>query len=67
MDLFISRGKYVSNFQWLGIVRKHYDELCDKISRSSLPLETDAVDIIFQHMLRHGSLYSFAKVFFCKF
>ena len=45
----------------LEIVTKHYDELCDKISRSSLPLETDSVNIIFQDRLRHGSLYFFNK------
>ena len=32
---------------WLEIVTKRHDELCDKISRRSLPLETDSVDIIF--------------------
>ena len=32
---------------WLEIVTKCYDEVCDKNSRSSLPLETDSVDIIF--------------------
>ena len=46
---------------WLEIITKHYDELCDKISRSSLPLETDSVDIIFQHLLMHDSLYFFSK------
>ena len=44
---------------WLEIVTKRYDELCHKISRSSSPLETDSVDIIFQHMLRLCSLYFF--------
>ena len=39
------------------MVTKPYNELCHKISRSSLPLETDSVDIIFQHRLRLGSLY----------
>ena len=42
---------------WLEIVTKRYDELCHKIYRSSLPLKTDSVDIIFQHTLRLGSLY----------
>ena len=42
---------------WLEIVTKRYDELCHKISRSSLPLKTDSVGIIFQHRLRLGSLY----------
>ena len=41
---------------WLEIVTKGYDELCHEISRNLLPLETDSVDIIFQHTLRHGSL-----------
>ena len=45
---------------WPEIVTKGYDELCDKISRSSLPLKTDSVDITLQHMLRHGSLYFFS-------
>ena len=44
---------------WLEIVAKLYDELCDKISGNSLSSETDSVDIILQHMLRHGSLYLF--------
>ena len=30
---------------WFEIVTKRYDELCHKISRSSLPLKTDSVDI----------------------
>ena len=42
---------------WLEIITNHYDELCHKITRSSLPLKTDSVDIIFQHRLRLGSLY----------
>ena len=46
---------------WFEIVTKHYDELCNKISRSSLSLKTDSVDIIFQHGLRKGSLYFFNK------
>ena len=46
---------------WLEIVAKRYDELCHKISRSSLPLETDSVDIIFQHRLRLCSLYFLNK------
>ena len=37
---------------WLEIVTKVYDELCHKISQSSLLLKTDSVDIIFQHRLR---------------
>ena len=40
---------------------KRYDELCHKISRSSLPLKTDSVEIIFQHRPRLGSLYFFNK------
>ena len=46
---------------WLEIVTKRFDELCDKTSRSSLPLKTDSADIIFQHTLKHGSLYFFNK------
>ena len=46
---------------WLEIVTKGYDEFCNKISRSSLPLQTDSVDMLLQHMLRHGSLYFFDK------
>ena len=46
---------------WLEIVTKRYDELRHKISRSSLPLKTDSVDIIFQHRLRLGSLYFLNK------
>ena len=46
---------------WLEIVTKHYDELCHKISRSSLTLKTDSVDIIFQHRLRLGSSYFLNK------
>ena len=46
---------------WLEIVTKRYDELCHKNSRSSLPLKTDSVDIIFHHRLRLGSLYFFNK------
>ena len=46
---------------WLEIVTKRYDELCHKISRRSLPLKTDSVDIIFQHRLRLGSLYFLNK------
>ena len=46
---------------WLEIVTKSYDDLCNKISRSSLPLETDSVDIIFQHTLRYGPLHFFNK------
>ena len=42
---------------WLEIVTKRYDEICHKITRSSLSLKTDSVDIIFQHRLRLGSLY----------
>ena len=42
---------------WLEIVTKRYDEFCHKISRSSLPLNKDPMDIIFQHRLRLGSLY----------
>ena len=51
---------------WLEIVRKRSGELFHKISRSSLPLKTDAVNIIFQHRLRLGSLYFFIKKV-CKF
>ena len=51
---------------WLEIVTKRYDELCHKISRSSLPLKTDSMDIMFQHRLRLGSLYFFDKKF-CNF
>ena len=40
---------------------KHYDQLCHKISRSSLSLKTDSVDIIFQHRLMLGSLYFLNK------
>ena len=46
---------------WLKIVTKRYDELCHKISQSSLPLKTDPVVIIFQHGQRQGSLYFFSK------
>ena len=46
---------------WLEIVMKRYDELCHKISRSSLPLKTDSVDIIFQHRMRLCSLYFINK------
>ena len=42
---------------WLEIVMKRYDELYHKISRNSLPLKTDSVDLRFQHKLRLGSLY----------
>ena len=38
----------------LEIVTKRCEELCDKISRSSFLLNTDSVDIIFQHMMGHG-------------
>ena len=55
MDLFLNRSNYVIAIIQLEIVTKRYDEHSDKISQSSLPLETDSVDIIFQHMLRHGS------------
>ena len=44
---------------WLEIVTKRYDELCHKISRSSLPSKKDSLDIIFQHRVRLGSLYFF--------
>ena len=40
---------------------KRYDELYHKISRNSLPLKTDSVDIIFQHKLRLGSLFFLKK------
>ena len=56
MNLFLSRSNYVAII-WLEIVRKRDDELCHKISRSSLPLKTDSVDIVFQHRLGLGSLY----------
>ena len=45
----------------LEIVRKRHNELCHKISRSSLPLKTDSMDIIFQGRLRLGSLYFLNK------
>ena len=38
---------------WLEIVKKCYQKLCDNISRSSLLKTTDAMEIIFQHMLKH--------------
>ena len=41
---------------WLEIVEKRYNELCDNIYRSSLPYKADSLNIIFQHMLRHGSV-----------
>ena len=50
--------------RWFKMVRKRYNEVFDKLSRSSLPLKTDSVDIRFQHMLMHGSLYLFNKKFF---
>ena len=40
---------------------KRYDELCHKISRSSLPLTTDSVDIIFQDRLGMDSFYFLNK------
>ena len=46
---------------WLEIIAKLNDELCHKISRSSLPLKTDSVDIIFHHRLRLCSLYFLTK------
>ena len=46
---------------WLEIVTKRYDDLCHRISRSSLPLKTHSVDVIFQHSLRLGSLSFFSK------
>ena len=46
---------------WHEIVTKRYDELCHRISRSSLPLKTDSVDIIFQHKMRLCSLYVLNK------
>ena len=46
---------------WLEILTKRFDELCHKISRSSLLLKTDSVEIIFQHRLRLGSPYFFNK------
>ena len=49
---------------WLKIVTKRYDELCHKISRSSLPLKTDSMDIIFEHRQRLGSLYFFNEFFY---
>ena len=55
MDLFLGRSNYVSN----DIGRNHreaYNELCDYIYRSSLPYKADSVNIVFQHMLRLGSL-----------
>ena len=39
---------------WLQLVTKCYDELCHKISRSSLPLKTDSVDIIFSTQAEAG-------------
>ena len=60
MNSFLSRSNYISNI-WLEIVTKRYDELCHKISRSSLPLKTNSVDIIFEHRLRLGSLYLLNK------
>ena len=41
---------------WLEIVKKHYNEFCDNIYQSSLGNKADSVNIIFQHMLRLGSL-----------
>ena len=46
---------------WFEIIMKRYDDLCHKISRSSLPLKTDSVDIIFQHRMRLGFLYFLNK------
>ena len=42
---------------WLEIITKS----CEKISQNSLTLHTDSVDIIFQYILRHSSLYFFNK------
>ena len=52
MDLFLAEAITLAIIR-LEIVMNRYDGLCDKISRSSLPLETDSMNIIFQHMLRH--------------
>ena len=60
-NLVFSRSNYVINIIWLEIVTRRYDEFCYKISRSSLPVKTDSVDIIFQHRLRLGSLYFLNK------
>ena len=47
---------------WLKIIMKHYDGLCYKIYRSSLPpSKTDSVESIFQHRLRLGFLYFLNK------
>ena len=55
IDLFLSRRNNASN-NWLEIEKKRRNELCDNIYRSSLPYKADSVNIIFQHMLRLGSL-----------
>ena len=57
MNLFLSRSNYVSN----NMATNRYDELCHKISRSTLSLKTDSVEIIFHHRLRLGSFYFFNK------
>ena len=69
VPFFVVANKYLLTYLeaitlaiiWLEIVTKSYDELCHKISRSSLPLKIDSVGIIFQHRLRLGSLYFFNK------
>ena len=55
MDLLLSRSN-TSAILWLGSVKKRYNVDCDKVYPSSLPYEADPVNIIFQHMLRLGSL-----------
>ena len=41
---------------WVEMEKKHYNELCDNIYRSSLPYKADSVNIIFRYILRFGSL-----------
>ena len=41
---------------WPEIVKKRYHELCHNIYRGSLLYRSDSVNVMFQHMLRLGSL-----------